>query len=133
MADRFIIKKDSVLELLRMSHTLYKSFKLINDDLSSSQDTLTSDSELDYSLRPEDYYFFKFGLRSCCIHKMRNSYYTIECRGFTPDGIKPLAYSEETLKLYTDLYGRFSDFGDCLNHYSDCVTQACAVCLKPLF
>lgn len=133
MSDKFIITKDSVDELRRMSCLLYKSFKQISLDMASSPDRFTSDIELDYSLNPENYYKVQYGLKYTAIHKRKNNHYTIECRGFKPEDIEPLAYSEKSLKLYADLYGDFTDFGDCLNHFADCVSYISRVSLRSLF
>lgn len=133
MSDRYLITKDSVHELSRMSYILYKTFRSIDMQLVESKETLTSNSELDYSLKPENYYNFQFGLNRCYIVKLRSKLYSINCDGFTPSNVKPLQELLENYKLYSNLFGLFSDFGDCLNTFADIVHEMSQVKLKSLF
>ena len=128
----YIFTSSSVHELHTLAKKLYLAFQTADKKLVENESVLTHSFEVDYSLRPWDYYDCRVGNARCCIHKLRNGRFALSCTGFQPE----IPFYDKSLidnDFYYHLYGNYSTFDECKNAFADVVVNMLTFKVRPLF
>lgn len=128
---------DSTIHTLNLySKKLYEVFSSADRQLVESNYEWNHSNEIDMSVNPYKYYSFRTGSVQLFIHKFKNERYSLECYGFTPEGLKPYdenKHFEGKFELYRRLYGNFATFDMALQSFYDVVSQLVQYKDNPLF
>lgn len=128
----YIFTESSVHELHTLAKRLYTTFAQADKKLVENQSCLTHSFEVDYSLRPWEFYDVRVGSAQCHIHKLRNGTFTLYCQGFEPQ----LSLYDDTLisnDFYAHLFGKYLTFDECKNAFADVVVNMLQFKVRPLF
>lgn len=134
---KVVMESSTVKALARQLSDVTRYFQSVSSDVIGSADNSklwSTTKTRDMSFNPEDFYYLRFGAKYVKIWKMRSKYYTLECFGFEPKDY-PFFDQDKILDndFYRNLYGKYSDFYDCLNHFADVCAQLTAFDSRPLF
>lgn len=128
----YIFSESSVHELHSLSKKLYLSFERADKKLIENNSCLTHNFEVDYSLRPWEFYDVRIGACRVYTVRLRNGTFTIYCEGFRPE----LPHYDD-IKLdddfYFHLFGSFRTFDECKNAFADVVTSMLTFKVRALF
>lgn len=128
----YMFTASSVHELHSLAKKLYLAFQRADKRLVENTSVLTHSFEVDYSLRPWEYYFIRLGSAECHIHKLRTGRFSLYCTGFKPQ----IDYYDSSMidnDFYIHLFGNYSSFDECKNAFADVVTNMLVFKVRALF
>lgn len=128
----FIFNESSIHELHSLAKKLYLTFERADKKLIDNNSCLLHDFEVDYSLRPWEFYDVRIGPAHCYTHRLRNGTFTIYCQGFRPELPQ---YDDYKINddFYSHLFGSFRTFDECKNAFADVVTSMLVFKVRALF
>lgn len=130
---KFVFDDTTIHTLSMYSKQLYETFSRADRQIAESTLDWNKNSDIDYSVNPHLYYSFRFGHYSLCIHKHKSCRYSLECRGFTPNNLKPYDVNKFNIELYRNLYGNFPDFSAVSEAFADVVNELTTFKVRSLF